>query len=240
MRPATDPGVKRLKLSSDAPLLTPTTPEAHTRLAALAAASTVAPATPLPSLPSLHQWLAPFCGGVKLMAAHPDPTVAVALWHVATQRLVSCSPNFSTFVDRSLPQLQRGYSWPSLFASNDLHTPLPSAVTQSRALLAQALSRLGRGDAHGGMAVLATSLRRCEQTRWLFVDFAPARQTGGAATVLTFVREVLPAWEPWLQLREDGDHDEHDRQLVAAPTKRRNGIVHPWDAQVKHFKFMTT
>lgn len=240
MRPAAGASETRSQPPSDAPSLTPTTPEAHTRLAALAAASTAHTTSGPPTLPSLHEWLAPFCGGVTLMAAHPDPAVAVALWHVATQRLVSCSPNFAGVVDRTLPQLQRGYSWPSLFATADLHRAPPAAVTKSRTLLAQAFSRLGRGDARGGMALLATSLRRGDVPRWLFLDFAPPQQAGDSATVLTFVREVTPAAEPWLSLREEGDHEEHGRQLVAAPTKRRNGIVHPWDSQVKHFKLMAT
>lgn len=231
--------------SSNAPFQRKLSSASLEPLAVLAAASTICAAVPQPSL---DQWLAPFCGGVSLLPPHADPALCVTVWHSATQHLMSCSPNFAMLVDRSPLQLQRGYAWPSLFLSAEVLSGVATPmVARSRALLDDAFARVARG-AKGGAAVVMTALGKQQHQhhqqqqyyRWLHFEFAPMPQAS-AGTVLAFIREVHPASEPWVKLMETELHNEEkDKHLVAAPIKRRNGVVHPWDASTRHFKLTGT
>jgi hypothetical protein len=132
-------------------------------------------------------------------------------------------------------QLQRGFSWPGLFEMD----PLPPAIARSRNLLSQAFSHISKGLAHGGTGVLMTSLLRAGRPRWFVFEFATSMKPGHpSAFLVTFIRETFPAAEPWLQLQDSAE--DVDRQMVAAPTRRRNAVKHPWDANVMHFKMTST
>lgn len=219
MQAVTGPSEKRAKLSH---------PEGALQTGAAKTAAR-------PPLPPPREWLEqPPLRKISLLGALPDPTLAIALWHAASQNLVSCSANFARIIQRPLPQLlQQGFSWSMLFNFDERE----SDVSQSRDLLVRALTTLRRGEASRASAVLATKQHYHEQLHWLSIEFSI---TADPAMVLTLVRE-LPTGEPWLQLRKKNTVTvEQQRQLVPmTPPKRRN-VSHPWDSQVMHFRLMVT